>query len=302
MKLTTLNYFVKVATESSFTKASEKLYISQPTLSRHIQELEAELGVALFIRHSHSIKLTSAGERFLTEVNDILKRVDKLSHMFDAQVSQDETNQILKVGYLSNFNMGKMYELFERFKVVHPNVQFLMKQDTPMKLAEGLADGQYDLVFNLLTYFQADDNVEKAVFMENQLQIAMPVDHALSHEKKLRFADLSQETFVLLERQQSPVIVDYVVGQGLKNGFNLKASSYVKDLDEGLSLVSVGKGSAFLYSGMNDGTLEDKYRIKIIDLERDNDDQNIVVAMNRENEASLLRALFDFIQSDLAGV
>ncbi|MBA3926948.1 LysR family transcriptional regulator [Listeria rustica] len=299
MKLTTLNYFVKVATESSFTKASEKLYISQPTLSRHIQELEAELGVALFIRRSHTITLTRAGEQFLAEVNDILTRVDKLAHMFDEQESPDRTAQIIKIGYLSNFNMSKMYELLERFKISHPHVPFLMKQDTPMKLADGLLSGQYDLVFNLLTYFQSSDTVEKAIFLENHLQIAMPVNHALSHKKKLRFSDLSQETFILLERQQSPVIVDYVVGQGLKNGFNLKANSYVKDLDEGLSLVSVGKGSAFLYSGMNDGTLEDKYRIKIVDLESDSEDQNIVAAFDKEHETSLLLDLFTFIQREL---
>ncbi|MBC6308526.1 LysR family transcriptional regulator [Listeria sp. FSL L7-1582] len=299
MKLTTLNYFVKVATESSFTKASEKLYISQPTLSRHIQELEAELGVALFIRRNHTITLTRAGEQFLAEVNDILTRVEKLAHMFDEQVNLDKTAQIIKIGYLPNFNMSKMYELLEHFKMSHPHVSFLMKQDTPMKLADGLLSGEYDLVFNLLTYFQSNDALETAVFLENHLQIAMPVHHALSYKKKLRFSDLSQETFILLERQQSPVIVDYVVGQGLKNGFNLKANSYVKDLDEGLSLVSVGKGSAFLYSGMNDGTLEDKYRIKIVDLESDSDDQNIVAAFDRDHETDLLLDLFTFIQRDL---
>ncbi|EUJ30492.1 LysR family transcriptional regulator [Listeria cornellensis] len=300
MKLTTLNYFVKVATESSFTKASEKLYISQPTLSRHIQELEAELGVALFIRRSHTIKLTHAGEHFLTAVSDILTRVDKLAHMFDDQISLDKTDQIIKIGYLPNFNMSRMYELLELFKVSQPHVQFLMKQDTPMKLADGLSSGQYDLVFNLLTYFQSSDTVEQAMFMENHLQIAMPIDHALSHKKKVRFADLSQETFILLERQQSPVIVDYVVSQGLKNGFNLKANSYVKDLDEGLSLVSIGKGSAFLYSGMNDGMLEGKYRIKIIDLESYSEDQHIVAAFDKGNKTNLLLDLFTFIQRYLA--
>lgn len=101
MKLSNLKYFVDVAMEGSFTRASEKLFISQPTLSRRIKELETELGVELFIRNRHSLELSSAGQQFLIEVNDILNRVNKLSHMFDNQKTADEAGQLLKMGYLS---------------------------------------------------------------------------------------------------------------------------------------------------------------------------------------------------------
>lgn len=297
MKLSNLIYFVEIAVEGSFTRASEKLYISQPTLSRRIQELEAELGVDLFIRHSHSLELSSEGEQFLIEANDVLKRVNRLSHLFDDQINTDTTSLILKIGYLPNFNMSKMYAQLECFKTKHPNVQFLLKQDTPMNLAEGLLNGHYDLVFNLLTYFPANVSIEKTLFMNNQLQIVVPIHHELRNKKELHFADLKQETFILLERQQSPVIVDYVISQGIKNGFNLKANHYVKDLDEGLSMVSVGKGLAFLYSGMNDGTLEKKYRIKIISLENAGNDHDIVAAYNPKKPHLLVEDLFTFIKN-----
>lgn len=86
MKLSTLRFFVEVAAEGSFTRAAQKLYVSQPTLSRRIQELEAELGIALFIRHTHTPTLSSAGEQFLREATDVLRRVDYLTHMFDQQI------------------------------------------------------------------------------------------------------------------------------------------------------------------------------------------------------------------------
>ncbi|MET3564283.1 DNA-binding transcriptional LysR family regulator [Enterococcus rotai] len=297
MKLTTLNYFVTVATEGNFTRASEKLYISQPTLSRRIQNLESELGVELFIRHNHGLTLSDAGEQFLKEVSDVLKRIDHLSHMFDHQVNSDEAFHIFKIGYLQNFNMGKMYEIFEYFKNKHPNVQFVTKQDTPINLADGLSNGRYDLVFNLVTYLQTKQNIEKSIFLENYLQIAVPFHHILNDRKKVSFADLSSETFILLERQYSPVIVDYVIGQGIKNGFNLKANSYVKDLDEGLSRVSVGNDLAFLYSGMNDGTLEEKYHIKIIDIDNVSTDHTIAVAYNKEYKNELLQELFMYYKT-----
>ncbi|EAE9957631.1 LysR family transcriptional regulator, partial [Listeria monocytogenes] len=177
MKLSNLKYFVDVAMEGSFTRASEKLFISQPTLSRRIKELETELGVELFIRNRHSLELSSAGQQFLIEVNDILNRVNKLSHMFDNQKTADEAGQLLKIGYLSNFNMNAMYELLESFKQSHPHVQFSLKPDTPMNLAEGLSNGQYDLVFNLSAYFQPNMSIEEVLFIKNHLQIAIPADH-----------------------------------------------------------------------------------------------------------------------------
>ncbi|MGM0303459.1 hypothetical protein IGI66_003124 [Enterococcus sp. AZ048] len=291
MKLSNLEYFVEVATEGSFTKASQKLFISQPTLSRRIQELEVELGVELFIRTNHGLVLSNAGEQFLTEANDVLKQVEHLSHMFDQQEASEKGTQLLRIGYLPNFNMRKMYDLLEHFKVDHPNIKFLLKQDTPMNLTDGLTNGQYDVVFNLATYFQHNEPIEKIPFIQNRLQIAVPIHHPLSRKKQVDFADLSQETFILLERQQSPIVVDYVVSQFIHYGFNVKANSYVKDLDAGLAKVSVGEGLAFLYSGMNDGSLEDKYHIKIIDLKNDDTDQTIVAAFDKENKNEYLREL-----------
>lgn len=291
LKLSTLNHFVAVATEKSFTKAADKLFVSQPTLSRQIQELEAELGVMLFIRKSHSVILSNKGEKFFAEATDILKRVQRLSHMFDDEKVSDLQPAILKIGYLPNFNMGKMYEILRRFGKNYPNVQFIMNQDTPMNLTNGILDGHYDLVFCISSYFQLQKNLKKELFMKNHLQIALPVDHKLSKKKKVYFSELKEESFILLERQQSPVIVDYVINQGLQNGFNLKADHYVKDLDQGLSMVGLGKGLAFLYSGMNNGTLEREYHIKIVDLDNSEEKQDILSVINKNNKNQFLQKL-----------
>ncbi|MGH1942383.1 LysR family transcriptional regulator [Enterococcus faecium] len=297
MKLSSLKYFIEVATEGSFTETSKKLYISQPTLSRRIRDLETELGVELFIRNGHSLTLTAAGEQLLVKANDILERVEQLSHMFDSQTEVSNSSQILRIGYPPSFNMGKMYELLERFKNNYANVKFLLKQDTPMNLSDGLSSGRYDLVFNLSIYFQHSSNIKKLSFIENHLQIAVPIHHKLSDKKIVNFSDLSQETFILLERKQSPIIVDYVINQFINYGFNVQANTYVKNLDEGLSKVSIGEGLTFLYSGMNDGTLEEKYHIKIVDLKNDDTDQNIVVAFNKEKTNKLLLELFQFFKN-----
>lgn len=104
-----------------------------------------------------------------------------------------------------------------------------------------------------------------------------------------------------MERKQSPIIVDYVVNQGLINGFNLRADYYVNNLDEGLTAVSAGKGLAFLYSGMNNGNLAQQYHIKIIDLEDVNQDQNIVTVTRKTNRNALLAQLTASLKLDNSG-
>ena len=67
-------------------------------------------------------------------------------------------------------------------------------------------------------------------------------------------------------------------------------------MNKGLSLVSVGKGLALLYSGINDGTLEEKYHINISDLETTRNNQNIVAAIDKYNDNELLRELLTFLK------
>jgi len=300
MKLSTLKFFIEVASEGSFTRASQKLYISQPTLSRRIQELEAELGVTLFIRHSHTLTLSSEGEQFFTAATDVLNRVDQLTHMFDPQNNSENTSQLIKIGYLPNFNLGRLYNLLDSFKAQHPNVTFLMKPSNPLSLADGLIDRSYDLVLDLEIYFQHHDQIEKLLFNKNRLQIAVPINHPLGQQKSIHFSELNQESFILLERKESPIIVDYVVSQFINYGFNVRANSYVKTLDEGLAKVSIGEGLAFLYSGMNDGTLEAKYHIKIIDLDTNVNDQNIIIAYNPKNLNYFSQKLAIFLRDQLS--
>lgn len=301
LKISTLQYFVEVATEKSFTRAANNLYISQPTLSRHIQELEAELGVTLLIRHKYSVQLSDAGEKFFTETIDVLEKLDHLTHLFDDQKDVSQSSVVIRIGVLPNFNLSPLEERLATFKATHPNVKILLTDDTPMNLADGLNNGRYDLVFCLASYFAGNQNIEKHFFMANHLQIALPQKHHLAQQPSLKFSELESETFILLERKQSPIIVDYVVNQGLINGFNLRADYYVNNLDEGLTAVSAGKGLAFLYSGMNNGNLAQQYHIKIIDLEDVNQDQNIVTVTRKTNRNALLVQLTASLKLDNSG-
>ena len=276
MKLSTLRYFVEVATENSFTKASQNLFISQPTLSRRIQELESELGVTLFNRNNtNNIILSPEGKQLLVKVRDVLDQI----------------------GCLTNFDFSKLYDLIEQFKTQYPNVKFIIEQGSPMELNDGLLNRTYDLVLNLDNYISNNDVLKTSLYKNNNLQVAIQNNHRLASKQEIQFSDLTDETLILIERNKSPLVFDYVINQCLKHGFHAKANYYVKNLDEGLSKTSLGEGISFLYSGMDNGYLSKKYRVKFLNLNEEKSSQNLVYAF-QENNNPMLDEFLNFVHQN----
>lgn len=298
MKLSTLRYFVEVATENSFTKASQNLFISQPTLSRRIQELESELGVTLFNRNNtNNIILSPEGKQLLVKVRDVLDQIESISGMFDPEGPNKNNKASIKIGCLTNFDFSKLYDLIEQFKTQYPNVKFIIEQGSPMELNDGLLNRTYDLVLNLDNYISNNDVLKTSLYKNNNLQVAIQNNHRLASKQEIQFSDLTDETLILIERNKSPLVFDYVINQCLKHGFHAKANYYVKNLDEGLSKTSLGEGISFLYSGMDNGYLSKKYRVKFLNLNEEKSSQNLVYAF-QENNNPMLDEFLNFVHQN----
>ncbi|MBC5582299.1 LysR family transcriptional regulator [Anaerofilum sp. BX8] len=84
MELRVLRYFLEIAREGSITRAAERLHVSQPTLSKQLKDLEAELGKKLFVRSNYSVKLTDEGMLLRKRAEDILEMADKTADEFKA--------------------------------------------------------------------------------------------------------------------------------------------------------------------------------------------------------------------------
>ena len=109
-----------------------------------------------------------------------------------------------------------------------------------MELNDGLLNRTYDLVLNLDNYISNNDVLKTSLYKNNNLQVAIQNNHRLASKQEIQFSDLTDETLILIERNKSPLVFDYVINQCLKHGFHAKANYYVKNLDEGLSKTSLG--------------------------------------------------------------
>ena len=150
MEIKTLRYFLETAREGNMTRAAENLFVSQPTMSKQLKELENELGVKLFVRSNYSIRLTEAGMLLRERAEDILSLVEKTEAEFK---SFEETNSgEIYVGAPESEAMVLFADVVREFQKSYPKVRCNIysgnMQDVCEKLDKGLLD--FAIVMNYM--------------------------------------------------------------------------------------------------------------------------------------------------------
>ncbi|WP_240700815.1 LysR family transcriptional regulator [Vibrio sp. F13] len=146
MDLKTLTTFVTVARLKNFTAAARELHTVQPTVSRHISDLENELQTKLFDRTTHQVDLTPSGERLLPEALHIIENDQRVKSVIK-QIDSDE-HQEIKVGYLATACSFFLPELINRFRARYTNAQLRLYEMTPAEQIEAMVDNKVDIVFS----------------------------------------------------------------------------------------------------------------------------------------------------------
>lgn len=278
MNLFTLRYFITIAEYSSFTKASEHLFVTQPTLSRQILDLEEEFGVQLFNRSKQSLVLTSAGRRFLEEATEIVKRCDRLAVIMKQE--KESVTGTLRIGYQGYLNNQLMYASLKSTINKNPYIEFSLTRGNFAELNDFLLFDKFDLIFTVASCLDTLHDVTYIKLEENKLEIVVPSNHPLASQRSVRVSELAHEKFIMMERSVSPLTVDFSIGACLKNGFSPIVSYYVKDVDTALFMVGAGKGIAFVFSKTLVHNPDD---VKILSIEDFDIDCDIVLAYKKDN-------------------
>lgn len=281
MNLLGLRYFISVADYASFTKAADHLFVTQPTLSRQISDLESEMDTPLFIRSHHSLKLTDAGNRFLKEAIRIVNQVDHLKKV----VNPGENSQAgtIRIGYQSFLDTSLMYQLIKQIGQKFPHMDMPLLRGTPSELRNQLLNDNCDVVFALSPCIQGLPKIDYIDLQENQLKIAVPLNHRLAHQNSVNLKDLANENFVMLDRKISPYIVDYAVSLCMKSGFSPDASYYVDNAEKALMLTGAGKGITFLHTMNKVSCPIDSFDVKLLNIEGQVNDFDFVLAYKETN-------------------
>lgn len=244
MNLTQMRYFQVVAEQCSFTKAAELLYVTQPTLSRQIVELEEEFGVPLVVRTKPQLTLTRAGAFFLQESSEILQHCQTLSDKMLAM--QFDQVRSLRIGYIAGIRHQLLLRPLREFMDEHPQLACTIKSYAPDALKQALQQQEVDLAFTLAMLAQSQGGTVSQTIAANPCRLVVPRRHPLARRKKVAIRELKDEHFILFERSLSPQTVDYATALCLKYGFSPSVQARAHDVSSLLMLVSLGKGIAFL--------------------------------------------------------
>ena len=143
MELRHLKYFLAVAEELNFTKASEKLFISQPPLSRQIAELEEELQAKLFIRNNKKVELTEAGKYFEKEIKEIFQNLERIS--IKTKKIAENVSGDFRIAYISSIYSSIISDLIKHLKAQFPYVNFKLFEISTTKQIDALEQGKIEM-------------------------------------------------------------------------------------------------------------------------------------------------------------
>ncbi|WP_320781653.1 LysR family transcriptional regulator [Streptomyces sp. CRN 30] len=194
MELRHLQHFVAVAEDQHFTRAAERLMVSQSGLSASVRALERELRAPLFVRTTRRVTLTEAGRALLTEAERILDRV-RAAHEAVAAV-QGVLRGTLSVGAEQCIAGVHVAGLLAAFRRLHPDVEVRLRQAGTDALAEEVAAGRLDLAFGVRTRTDHDQLRSVSLTSEAMVVLCRPTHRLAVAGAAPTPADLAGETFV----------------------------------------------------------------------------------------------------------
>jgi len=195
MTITQLHYVLAIAEHKNFTKAAEKCFVTQPTLSTQIQKLEDELDVLIFDRSKKPIELTDVGRKIVHQAKNIVDESDRIQDIVDQQ--KGFIGGEFKLGIIPTIMPTLLPMFLKAFIKKYPKVKLKIEELTTEEIITRINDGHLDAAI-AATPLVLDTIKERVLYFEPFVGY-IPSDHRLYSKKKLDSSDLDLEDILLLE-------------------------------------------------------------------------------------------------------
>lgn len=242
MELRHLRYFIAVAEEQNIGRAAARLHISQPPLTRQIQQLEEELGVQLFIRTPRGMELTPAGELLLEEARNIRAVVEQATERTQ-RAGQGKLGR-LDVGIFGSAILDIIPRVLAEFRAAYPEVKVVLHSMNKSEQIEALRQRRIDLGFNRVLTPLPD--IASELVTTESLLLAISADHPLAGHAVVPFAALAEHPLVMFPTGSRPSFIDRVIGLCQQVGFVPQISQEVGDVVSAVALVANGFGACLV--------------------------------------------------------
>ena len=224
MELRQLEYFIAVAEEASFTRAADRVHITQSGVSAQIRQLETDLGASLFDRSARAATLTSAGAAALGHARDVLRSVRTLRQAVDDV--NDLVSGQLAVGMVTGCTVTPLFDALAAFHHAHPGVALALLEGNSDQLMDGIRAGRTDLALVGAARNLPDDLGAFSIISEQPVA-AVPNDHPLARFEQVSLREVIAHPLVCLPRGTGvrAVLDQACTAQGLDPDIALQASA-----------------------------------------------------------------------------
>ncbi|QGZ38092.1 DNA-binding transcriptional LysR family regulator [Pseudoduganella flava] len=244
-EISQLRCFVAVAEELHFSRAAERLNMTQPPLSRQIRLLEHHVGAQLLERNSRTVRLTVAGKAFFPEAARILRMADEA--VFTARRAAKGEQGTLAIGFTSASGYSLLPEVVSRLRERAPGVALTLKELVSTMQVEALNAGQLDL--GLMRPHPINPELDSTLITTEALMLAIPAREAALWPEAPTLASLHGKPFVMYSPYEARPFYQMLTERFERAGVVPDIVEHIGQVHTMLALVRAGIGAALIAEG-----------------------------------------------------
>jgi DNA-binding transcriptional LysR family regulator len=242
MELRQVRSFLAVAETLNFHRAAERLSISQPALSRQIQQLEEGLNAQLFTRSKKRVELTPSGKYLVRKGAELVAAADRLSGELRQEWKKGE--ETLSIGYTEAVMASFLPVLLGKLRREYPQVNLRLSSGHSDHLEREVAHGRLDVA--LVSLPATRPELECVAVATEKMGVVLPDDHPLAGKRQISLKRLQNEAFILFPYRDNPKLYADILFACQKSGFTPR---HIEESDSrmlAVNMVVAGLGVAFL--------------------------------------------------------
>lgn len=285
-----IQYFIAVAECRHFTRAADKLFVSQSALSQQITKLESDFSLKLINREKHPIELTPAGCEFLLQAQNITRHIEQMQQQMQKYLPLER--RTINLGMITGLGNINIIDILSSFNEKYPDIKVNITNKLSKELCRMLQEGKIDLAIFAAPYHLSDYPFEVLPLENEEFVLIVPRNHPFAQHKTIDLAEAHQEKYIFPTAEN--VSHDVFINECKKAGFSPKIISECNSPGRRIDLVLGGLGISLIsLSGLSYHNHAD---IAIIRLKQPFYKQMVLARTVQETNSPVITALWNYIR------